>query len=1177
MAAYVDVVPYWTTAWNSSSIIIPVMYRDILDGVHDYRDFISQPWTSGITNWEYNAIEYGRNLQCYYTCSFPQNATSESIDRTLIFHFLSASIEDSKEVTIRQQPNPNAMSKGLGIYVSGSPVSIANSDTQVTFVVNYSGSIPSWSVDTPGSSGRIDGITEVNRYSPNGRDLYVTYSVHLPALGYPAMTQSNAFFQMHSGSGTSTSYSYGTGEIRQLGMGQVVGSMSIGPANPKIVPWNTVQGTFWVTMSKYGSGNYHWLPPVNQAGDITIVTADSASVVDSMIIEYVMDFPMNQSETPVTRSITFRMTGSTSGDYQEVTGYIYQGVWPGYGSVIVHGSPVTIGPDDVPEAYFEVTYSKCANYNINVCGVSKPDMRVTSGSVTVIPNGTDVDWVIPYTASFPVNTSQEPIERRVFFQMTSGSGPDAHIPTGEAIIYQEAAPSPLDLGSITLNPSWTRVNARDTQSYFEVTYSKGDIDYVIQPLTSSVNVVPYQTEYREDGNTVYGKYMVTFPSNSANTPVTRSVLTRMKSGSYVKLEEYYIYQAAASVTKELYTEPAVADLTAGQTQATVTAYYYGFSDPSVIPTPTTSVEGWSMVSASVNVVAGSRVEIVWRAVGVPNTGHTVKSIPFQISAPDVISRTFTIYQRGTTTPEVIKSIVLSESSKTLGASETETTVVATYKNITNFEDISTPTINLSGWSVALQDSNQVGNDLSVLWRISGTANTGTSTKQGTVTFTATGVDSPVYFTLRQVAPGQGGSVDSSSFLAWKDTNTEIPGGHYIVTAEDLWRKEASTQVTTGSDPFLREHLYAAPGESSIKVNINRIVEGLVEPRELKVLTADNFSEEDGNACRSGSEGRYNYVRGFWWYPPTETLKAFEYCTQITEPLKVQVNYEGVGVESFGEVVTVEDNWTYQEGEVGTKVVYMGGTTSGSLLSRFPQNKVVPGQWIPFSIKVNNSTIVSVQNPNIAVGWSGDNYGWQYPIGVAGVSNRNPYYRQHNKDLKVSPFNYWDMFIRYQFDEHPQNPGIGPCVLATLYHVPDGPNTNPQPFFEQKEWSRGKYVIYYYNTLGGYDYLVVEGPVVPSTQNVSNYYLTYSRKRKVYQTDQTKKFTVQMGTMPDESSVFVEEMVTSPRVYLHDIAKDEIIPVRPTTGTVEKKTFWNQGRKFANYQIELEDLTAYLRR
>lgn len=1175
MAAYIDVVPYLTTAWNSSSIIIPVMYRDILDGVHDPRDFLSQPYTEGITDWQYNWVEYGRNLQCYYTCSFPQNTAANYVDRSITFHFLSASIEDTEEVTIRQTAKPGVSDRK--IFVSGSPVSIANSDTQVTFVVNYSGSIPNWTVDTPGKGGRIDGITDVGRKTV-GNDLYVTYSVHLPALGYPAMTQSNAFFQMHSGSGDDIVYANGRGEIRQLGMGQVVGTMSLGPANPKIVPWNTVQGTFWVTMSKYGSGNYHWLPPVNEAGDITIVTADSASIADSMVIEYVMDFPMNLTETPVTRSITFRMTGSTSGDYQEITGYIYQGVWPGYGSITVHGSPVTIGPDDVPEAYFEVTYSKCANYNISVCRVTHQDMRVTSGSVIVVPNGTDEDWIIPYTASFPVNLSQEPITRRVMFQMTSGSGQDAHIATGEGIIYQEGAPSPLDLGSITLDPSWVRVNASDTQTYFDVTYSKGDIDYTINPLTYTPGVTPYLVSSRVDGTNYYYRYRVEFPANTSDQQVNRTVYTRMNSGSYVKLENFYIYQAAASVTKELYIEPTVADLTAGQTQATVTAYYYGFTDPSVIPTPTTSVEGWSMVSASVNVVAGSRVEVVWRAVGVPNTGHQVKSIAFQISAPDVISRNFTIYQRGTTTPEVIKSIVLSESSKTLGASETETTVVATYKNITNFEDISTPTINLSGWSVALQDSNQVGNDLSILWRISGTANTGTSTKQGTVTFTATGVDSPVYFTLRQVAPGQGGSVDSSSFLAWKDTNTEIPGGHYIVTAEDLWRKEASTQVTTGSDPFLREHLYAAPGESSIKVNLNRVVEGLVEPRELKVLTANNLSEEDGNACRSGSEGRYDYVRGFWWYPPTETLKAFEYCTQITEPLKVQVNYEGIGVEGFGEIVTVEDNWTFQEGEVGKKVVYMGGTTSGSLLSRFPQNKAVPGQWIPFSIKVNNPALLStVSNPNVAVGWSGNNYGWQYPIGVAGVSNRNTYFRYHNKNFKISPFNYWDMFIRYQFDKHPQNPGIGPCVLATLYHLPGGPGTDPQPFFEQKEWSRGKYVIYYYNTLGGYDYLVVEGPVVPSTQNVSNHYLTYSRKRKVYQTDQTKKFTVQMGTMPDESSVFVEEMVTSPRVYLHDIAKDEIIPVRPTTSTVEKKTFWNQGRKFANYQIELEDLTAYLRR
>lgn len=1159
MAAYIDVVPYWTTAWNSSSIIIPVMYRDILDGVHDPRDFLSQPYTQGgITDWQYNWVEYGRNLQCYYTCSFPQNNSALSVDRSITFHFLSASIEDTEEVIIHQAAKGPAQK----IFVSGSPVSIANSDTQVTFVVNYSGSIPGWTVDTPGKGGRIDSIMDVGR-NVVGNNLYVTYSVHLPALGYPAMTQSNAFFQMHSGSGDDTVYSSRAGEIRQLGMGQVVGTMSLSPANPKIVPWNTVQGTFWVTMSKYGSGNYHWLPPVNEAGDITIVTADSASIADSMVIEYVMDFPMNQTETPVTRSITFRMSSSTSKDYQEVTGYIYQGVWPGYGSITVHGSPVTIGPDDVPEAYFEVTYSKCANYNINVCGVSHQDMRVTSGSVTVIPNGTDVDWVIPYTASFPVNTSQEPIERRVFFQMTSGSGPDAHIPTADGIIYQEGAPSPLDLGSITLDPSWVRVNASDTQTYFDVTYSKGDIDYTINPLTYTPGVTPYQVSSRVDGTNYYYRYRVEFPANTSDQQVNRTVYTRMNSGSYVKLENFYIYQAAASVTKELYIEPTVADLTAGQTQATVTAYYYGFSDPSVIPTPTTSVEGWSMVSASVNVVAGSRVEIVWRAVGVPNTGHQVKSIPFQISAPDVISRNFTIYQRGTTTPEVIKSIVLSESSKTLGASETETTVVATYKNITNFEDISTPTINLSGWSVALQDSNQVGNDLSILWRISGTANTGTSTKQGTVTFTATGVDSPVYFTLRQVAPGQGGSVDSSSFLAWKDTNTEIPGGHYIVTAEDLWRKEASTQVTTGSDPFLREHLYAAPGESSIKVNLNRVVEGLVEPRELKAIKLPEPTSS-GNiwVARTDQEGKYVYLAKNVLPVVGPTGPQIQAIHQEVIPFRFQINYEGVGVESFGSKYLVLDNWSYSD---NSGSYYETSGQEGLLLSKFPQKKLLPNQYVPVSI------LYQGDNPRITVRVIADytSLGLMpniYPTSIL------DYVREHQKDYEGTPL-YQDLLVRLggPFTENS-------TYRCSMLSLAGGTNAERQLIFTQEGWeTQGKFVVYYLNDLGGFDSLPFRGPVVPSTQNTSNTYLTYTRKRKVYQTDQTRKFVAQTGTVSDEESVFVEEMVTSPRVYLHNLETDEIIPVRPTTSTVEKKTFWNQGRKFANYQIELEDLTAYLRR
>ena len=124
----------------------------------------------------------------------------------------------------------------------------------------------------------------------------------------------------------------------------------------------------------------------------------------------------------------------------------------------------------------------------------------------------------------------------------------------------------------------------------------------------------------------------------------------------------------------------------------------------------------------------------------------------------------------------------------------------------------------------------------------------------------------------------------------------------------------------------------------------------------------------------------------------------------------------------------------------------------------------------------------------------------------------------------------------------------------------------------KDW-----VLYYYNSRGGWDSFVVCGPVIPSVTRQGLNYLHNRRSYKAYQVGITNRWLIKTGTLLDEEAKAVPEIVASPSVILHDLKNDVLIPVRPVDNTVEKKTFRNQGREFASYEFEVEENLNRIRR
>lgn len=123
----------------------------------------------------------------------------------------------------------------------------------------------------------------------------------------------------------------------------------------------------------------------------------------------------------------------------------------------------------------------------------------------------------------------------------------------------------------------------------------------------------------------------------------------------------------------------------------------------------------------------------------------------------------------------------------------------------------------------------------------------------------------------------------------------------------------------------------------------------------------------------------------------------------------------------------------------------------------------------------------------------------------------------------------------------------------------------------------KWVIYYYNKYAGWDSFVIKGPVVPGEKTTPERYLLSRRNFKTYQVGASETFRVNTGTLTDRESQAIAEIITSPSIVLHDLENDKLVNVTCNSTSVEKKTFRNQGRTFANYTLEFESNLSRIRR
>lgn len=124
---------------------------------------------------------------------------------------------------------------------------------------------------------------------------------------------------------------------------------------------------------------------------------------------------------------------------------------------------------------------------------------------------------------------------------------------------------------------------------------------------------------------------------------------------------------------------------------------------------------------------------------------------------------------------------------------------------------------------------------------------------------------------------------------------------------------------------------------------------------------------------------------------------------------------------------------------------------------------------------------------------------------------------------------------------------------------------------------GDYALYYLNRNGGWDAFLIEGKVVEkdtftrstfeSKVNQSDY---KSRETNIYRNSIEHSYELNTGWLKDEESErLAYHLLSSNKVYLHNLNTLEIIPVNITDSVVEYKNFKNE-RRLYSYSINVKE-------
>ena len=128
----------------------------------------------------------------------------------------------------------------------------------------------------------------------------------------------------------------------------------------------------------------------------------------------------------------------------------------------------------------------------------------------------------------------------------------------------------------------------------------------------------------------------------------------------------------------------------------------------------------------------------------------------------------------------------------------------------------------------------------------------------------------------------------------------------------------------------------------------------------------------------------------------------------------------------------------------------------------------------------------------------------------------------------------------------------------------------------------RYCLYYVNSRGGWDSVLVDGIATQTDkydrETYTQNYRTPSISRGVieYRNNITESWTLYLRSLGDSRNKLFHNLYESTNVYLHDLEEGRIVPVIITSREMQYKTRKNQGKKLYSYEITVESSQRKLR-
>lgn len=1131
------------------------------------------------SSYTYSNLGYtttGNWITCSVSVQVPANNTANTASGYFTVQAWNAGGTGSKTLTILTPGTGQTPTYPGEVQVT--PPSYSNvpaSDTQSLFYVTYSNAVVGDYSILSAQKNNVTSVELVGSYGYDATSRWGTYKVTYPANTSESPAYRSVRFRM---SGSGGEYSKVV-EINQLGAGTPptptvpTGSIIVEQGNYQTCSANANNAYFTVRYKDCISGGYT-IDGAGGNGSSTVVSGSTTTDGNDKIVTYTASFSNNLTTEDIQMYAWFQMHRGESPNIEYVNGtayYLREGVHSpgGVGVLIGPYNPTNVNAN-VTQSTFFVTYSNALTdpYVIHYPSFSLGAYLISSTSVD---NGNDT--IRTYTIGYPANQTANSVTHSAYFKMSYGQ----YYADNTAYIQQAPAATP----TYSISCSWDYYDAGTVQQIarsIRVTYYGGQYpdDFVGNPLTSSnivgISATTIPSPYSDHCEVTYG---ITASNNGQNATVTFNI----PGAGVTKTATIHFSGAPDPSTPQIVVPGSPFSIQSGDQIVSFTAIYKN------------SYPGWTIGRAEVNktdmrlasgsmTISGSDQIVNYEVTFTGNaTNETIERRVFlaMYSGSEAVNGGPIIYQAGR---QATGTITVRPQHAWVSAWDSQSVCQVTYSFAGINYQVMPPTGSTGVTVSPIGGGTVPGEGSYYTYRITFPTNPSTTTPiTRSVTFRMVS-ESLAYVQNAYVYQDYQGGGGNKQILV-NPTSKWLNANETTATTQVTYMGFSSAaQVGTPSCPSGWTATVGNVQESSGQVTINWIFSG----------PANTSSNTKTSSFSIGASGA-----------TSKTFTVFQYGTgggggsETTHEIPVWTNHyissslasDTLVVMSGSKVIFNDKVYASPEGELKVDLnriyepfvvsdpvpVIIGDNGKGTMVS---QSHAIP----EFTANLQNTGVGHLDY--ILKDWSyGLNFLDRYRDIISSWGNLPCVVGQYfvATMLNASPVDHAITIIQ-------NGQGSQPSVVKRTYQdycwkistCDSQMITYSGAFKAGCASSNAKWVVYFRNKRNGLEWLVLEGTVVPMVEVTRNNYLQgVVRYTKTYLNKVVDKWKCNTGTMSDEWSYLVSEMIQSPNVALHDIKNDVIYAVKPVTTSVEKKTFWNQGRQFATYQFDLESILTQARR